>query len=104
MNYEDMRKDFDVDFFKNFTSKIKPTKKDVERVRECTEKEVSVKKVKSKDSGIFTKCDGNAFDGKVDQAEIIVLKEMIRTKRLELFKSKLESYHWNPESRNSMFW
>jgi len=84
----------DVDLFKNFTSTIKPKKeaKDLED------------KIKPKDSGIFKQNDNCVLDEDIGQTEISMLKEMIRKKRLELFKSKLKEYRWNPESRTNLFW
>ena len=88
----------DIDSFKNFTAKIEPTKEIIETKEEV----VADVKIESKDSGLFEQ--SSDWDGKIEKEEVDTLKELIKEKRLELFESKLESYHWNPESRVDIFW
>jgi len=88
----------DIDSFKNFTAKTEPIKEIVEAKEEV----VVEAKIEPKDSGLFEQ--NSDWDGKIAKEEVDTLKELIREKRLELFESKLESYHWNPESRVNIFW
>ena len=87
-----------INYFKNFTEKMKLTKKNTEPKKE----DVVEVKIDLKDVGLFEQSED--WNGKIGIEEVEILKELIKEKRLELFKNKLESYHWDPESRKSMFW